>query len=55
MAAEAKAVVARVAAMVVERVAVEEADSAEAVAEVETAGARVMEAAAAAVVVRAAA
>ena len=47
--------VARVAAMVVERVAVEEADSAEAMAEVETAGARVMEAAAAAVVVRAAA
>ena len=55
MAAEAKAVVARVAAMVVERVAIEEADSAEAMAEVETAGARVMEAAAAAVVVRAAA
>ena len=55
MAAEAKAVVARVAAMVVERGAVEEADSAEAMAEVETAGARVMEAAAAAVVVRAAA
>ena len=55
MAAEAKAVVARVAAMVVERVAVEEADSAEAMAEVETAVARVMEAAAAAVVVRAAA
>ena len=55
MAAEAKAVVARVAAMVVERVAAEEEDSAEAMAEVEKAGARVMEAVAAVVVVRAAA